>query len=445
MSGNGHSALYDAAAERAVLGAVLLRGDLLDSVALAPEDFHGPAGAALWETLQAMGRAGEPIDLVSVGTRLAAGGVLERIGGAAALARLTDAVASTANLEHYVGIVAAFSQRRRLLALAAELQVACADMSRDVREVLGEGERRMADILQAGRGARARPVREIVHQVIDWMQERMNHRNEIVGIPTGLPALDTITDGWQRSEFIVMGARPSVGKSALAMQMAAFEAGWKAIPVGYFSLEMADRSLIARVLTSQARVDMSQVRKGTIRPSDFSKMQQVCGEIYEAPLYIVDEPNIHLLDLRAEARRLVRQHGVRVVYIDYIGLIRPPETSIPRHEQVAEISRSLKSLARELEIPVVALSQLRRESEGSRPSLADLRESGSLEQDADVVLLIHKDKADEQTSKVPVELAVAKQRQGPTSEVPLLFDRAYVRFDPRVSDREAREWERSDA
>jgi replicative DNA helicase len=255
-----------------------------------------------------------------------------------------------------------------------------------------------------------------------------------------------MTSGFQNSEFIIIGARPSVGKTALALTMAANMAIHRKIPVGFFTLEMADMALMQRLLSSEARINSEKLRTGMLRPADFHNLTEAAGRIYEAPLFIDDTPNIKLLDLRAQARRMKSKEGIKILFVDYIGLIEPEnKNNVPRHEQVAEISRSLKSLARELELPIVCLSQVGRQSEGKPPTLADLRESGSIEQDADVVLFLHREREDTRDAhgqegggagNVETDLVIAKQRNGPVGTVKLAFLPHYTKFEMFTSRRQ---------
>ena len=232
--------------------------------------------------------------------------------------------------------------------------------------------------------------------------------------------------GFQNSEFIVIGARPSVGKTAFALTIAANMAIRQKIPVGFFSLEMSAMAIMQRLLSMEARLDSQRMRTGMLSPADFSRITEACSRLYDAPLYISDSPDLKLLDLRAQARRMKSKQDVKIIFVDYITLIGSENRDLPRHEQIAEISRSLKALARELALPVIALSQVRRETEGKKPTLADLRESGSIEQDADVVIFIHTEDLKAEVR----EISVAKQRNGPVGDIQLSFLSRYTKFEP---------------
>ena len=261
-------------------------------------------------------------------------------------------------------------------------------------------------------------------EAIEIIQARTQHRDEFSGIPSGFEFLDSLTSGFQNSELIIIGARPSIGKTALALTIADYISVTKKIPSAFFSLEMSNMQLIHRLFSLESRVSSSKIRSGNLQLADFQKIQDAAGRLYEAPLYIVDMPNMKLLDLRAMARQLCLQEGVKIIFIDYLGLIASENNAIPRHERFAEISQSLKSLARELNIPVIALSQVGRDAEGTAPTLANLRESGAIEQDADVVMFLHREKRESPDT----ELIVAKQRNGPVATVNLEFISECTRF-----------------
>ncbi|MBA7540273.1 Replicative DNA helicase [subsurface metagenome] len=274
---------------------------------------------------------------------------------------------------------------------------------------------------------------------IEVIEKLFHNSGDYIGVPSGFSSLDSYTAGFQNAEFIVIGARPSVGKTALALTMAGNMSIKNHIPVGFFTLEMSSMALMQRLLSSEARLKSHALRSGILKPSDFHKLTEAAGKIYEAPLYIEDSPNLKLLDLRAQARRMRSQHKVSIIFIDYLTLIGSEHQDMPRHEQIAEISRSLKALARELNIPVVALSQVSRESEGKRPSLANIRESGSIEQDADVVIFLHRERQpDTDGSDIPrnirTEVIIAKQRNGPVGTIELAFIPEYTKFEDMSKD-----------
>jgi replicative DNA helicase len=275
---------------------------------------------------------------------------------------------------------------------------------------------------------------EWLSPAIESIEQFQRSSERYTGVASGLDALDNLTSGFQNAEFIIIGARPSMGKTALALSMAShMSIHHKRRPIAFFSLEMSALSLILRMLSSESGVEAEKIRAKLLEPSDYTSLFDAAKKIYEAPLCIVDMPAMTMMDLRTQARRLRSQEKVELIFIDYLGLIVSENSALPRYEQFAEISRSLKSLARELNIPIVALSQLRRDAEGKSPTLADIRESGSIEQDADVIIFLHRERESDKTAKkddvnLKTELIVAKQRNGPVGIVPIAFQPRFVRF-----------------
>jgi replicative DNA helicase len=356
------------------------------------------------------------------------------VGGAGYVSSLTGAVPTSANVEYYARIVKESSVRRKLLRVSNEIIATIYDDTRESRKVLEEAERRIFDIAESQQSEAFRKAKDIVQETVEAIERLYKTKDSYTGIPSGFPDLDNMLSGFQDSELIIIGARPSVGKTALALTMAAHMAIHQHVPVGFFTAEMSNMALMQRLIAAEARIGSQTIRTGMLKPSDFKSLTDAAGLIYEAPLWINDTPNIPLLDLRAQARRMVAQMGIRILFIDYITLITSENTELPRHEQVAEISRSLKALARELKVPIVALSQLTRDSEGKRPSLASIRESGSIEQDADVVIFLHRERGSDRTgeehpSVVETELVVAKQRNGPVGTVKIAFVPKYTKFE----------------
>ena len=372
----------------------------------------------------------EAIDLITLCDELGRVGELEACGGMARISQLTSAVPTSANVEYYARIVQALSMRRELQRIAASIISDSFDDSREVRVIIEEAERRIFEITDRQQSGSFRLAREIINQTVDAIERLYHSSGSYTGIPSGFPDLDNLTSGFQNSEFVVIGARPSVGKTALALTMAANISVQQRKPVGFFTLEMSAVALMQRLLAAEARLDSNRIRSGMLRPSDFHKITDAAGRLYDAPLFIEDSPNLKLLDLRAQARRMKSNHSIEIVFIDYLTLISSENQELPRHEQIAEISRSLKALARELDVPVLALSQVRRETEGKLPTLADLRESGSIEQDADVVMFLHRERGtDENLNERETDLIVAKQRNGPVGKLNLTFFPEYTTFE----------------
>jgi len=423
-------------AEVATLGALLLDTEALAVVIryLRPEDFYKTSHQRIYQSILALFDRNEAIDLITLTEALREAGLLEACGGAAYIARLTSAVPTSANVRYYAQIVQECSIRRNLARIASEIIANSHKEGEDVRLIIEEAERQIFEITDRQHTGTFLAAREIVPRTIEAIEKLYHTKDSFIGIPTGYTDLDLLTSGFQNSEFIVIGARPSVGKTALALNMAANMSIHGKVPVGFFTLEMSAMALMQRLLASEARIKSNSLRSGFLKPSDFHKLTEAASKIYEAPLYIEDSPSLRLLDLRALARRMKHQFNVAIIFIDYITLITAENRDLARHEQIAEISRSLKALARELDIPVVALSQVRRESEGKQPTLADLRESGSIEQDADVVIFLHRERqssppGEAEARNLETELIVAKQRNGPVGALKIAFIPDYTKFE----------------
>ncbi len=431
---------YNEEAEIATLGALLLNFsvDLLDEVQqhVRPEDFFKGAHQHILRAILGLNEKGAGVDILTLTGELSARGLLEKAGGAAYIASLPSQVPTTANVAYYAKIVQDASIRRSLLDAAREMIADAHDDSQETRLIIEEAEKAIFNLSDNQSRGDLKPARDVIQKTIETIESRYKTKEGFTGIPSGFDALDNLTSGFQNSEMTIIGARPSIGKTALALSMATNIAVKNRIPCGFFTLEMSEVSLMMRVVSAESKINSNNLRTGLLRPTDFNKLTEAAGRIYESPLILQDTPNIPLLDLRSLARKMVSKFGIRILFIDYIGLITPEDTSQPRHEQISSISRSLKALARELDIPVVALSQVGRQSEGKPPNLADLRESGALEQDADVVLFLHRNRIldtdgepHENNSVVKTDLIVAKQRNGPTDTVSVAFIPHFTRFE----------------
>jgi replicative DNA helicase len=425
-------------AERATLGALFQDSEAIGDVLryLRGEDFYRSAHEKIFKAIINLFNQSEAVDLITVTEELKRESALEACGGASYLSDLTSAVPTAANVEYYAKIVQGCSIRRNLLKIAREIIAEAHDDSKDSRIIIEAAERKIFEVTDKQQSESFISAREIIPDTVSAIEKLYHKDNPYTGIPSGYADLDKYTFGFQNSEFIVIGARPSVGKTAFALSMAANMTIRNKVPVGFFTLEMSRLAIMQRLVGSEARINSEKLRSGMLKPSDFHNLTEAASLIYEAPLYIQDTSDIRLLDLRAQARRAKSQFGIEIIFVDYLTLVRPENSEIPRHEQIAEISRSLKSLARELEIPVVALSQVRRETEGKHPTLADLRESGSIEQDADVVIFLHRERIDQSgeggkaaPAVMRTEVIVAKQRNGPIGTVELAFIPQYTRFE----------------
>jgi replicative DNA helicase len=427
---------HNSEAEQACLGAVLIDPEAVASVLrfLRPEDFYVNANREVFAGIVSLYEKGQKADLITLADEMRLLGTLDRAGGPGYIAGLTSVTPSSANVEYYAKIVQETSVRRSLLRLSADIVARAHDDSTESALVLDEAQARIFEICQNRQAVSYKSVKDLLPETIKTIERLFKNKDAYTGVPSGLPDLDMMTSGFQNSELVIIGARPSVGKTALAMSMASHIAIKEKISCAFFSLEMADMAIMQRLVSSEARIASTKIRSGLIKPSDFNALMEAAGRIYEAPLYIIDMPNIKLLDLRTMARRLKAEKDVKIIFVDYLTLITHENTNIQRWEQISDISRSLKSLARELQIPIVALSQLKREAEGKQPTLADLRESGSIEQDADLILFLHRDREsnkskEEQSPVLETELIVAKQRNGPVGKVEIAFLPAYTRFE----------------
>ncbi len=419
--------------ERATLGS-LLQDEEAVQIAIQQDleagDFYTRANQRIFEAIISLEKKGVRPDIQTVVQELRQLGKLDEAGGAAYVSSLTTVIPTSANIAYYAEAVKNDSLKRSLLKVASEIGVKAYDESRKSRELLEEVQQRIFELSDNRMLVSYRKISEVIEETIDEIEALIKSKNPITGISTGIDLLDEMSSGFQPADFIVLGARPSMGKTALALNMAASMAFNKKIPTAFFSLEMSDIALTKRLISSEAMINGNNLRSGFIPQKDYERMIDVMGKMYEAPFYIVDMPNMKLLDLRAQARKLRAQLQIEVMFIDYLGLIGHENTMMPRYEQVAEISRSLKSLARELKIPVIVLCQLNREAAWETPTLANLRDSGSIEQDADLVMFLHREqnkkskKNQEEEEKLPTDiiptnLIIAKQRNGPVGTIKL--------------------------
>ncbi len=429
-------------AEVATLGAMLLDWSSIQEVVtiLQPEHFYSQQNQLIYETLIKLFGMGITGDFLTLTNELTKNNLLEKAGGAAYIASLTDSVPSAANIEYYAHVVLDRATRRSLIKISSEIKSSAFDESRESRAILEDAEKKIFALTDMGQTIAIHDMHEVVPRTTEIIQQHYHNHDTYSGIPCGFTRLDSMTSGFQNSELSIIGARPSMGKTAMALSMMENIAIDQKIPCGFFSLEMSYEQIGQRLLSQVSRIPGHKIRSGMMKLDDLQKINDAAGRVFDSPLYIVDTPNMQLLDLRAMARRMVQSKGVKIIFIDYIGLISTQNSSAPVYEQVSEISKSLKSLARELNIPVVALCQVARDAEGNEPTLAQLRGSGSIEQDADVVMFIHRErKKTEEGEKDPVQdakLIVAKQRNGPIGDVNLLFLSSYTKFENKAAEGE---------
>jgi len=423
-------------AEQAVLGALLLDWEAMANVVstLRPDRFYSFQNQTIYDAMCKLYTKNIRCDTISLINELTVEGNLEKAGGSAYIASLTDTNPSSANIDYYSSLVNDRASRRDLIKISQELKASSYDLQKDSDSLLDSAEQKIFALAERNETTEVYGARQIMIKEIQIIEARYKSKNQFTGIPTGFAKLDIYTSGFQNSELIIIGARPSIGKTALALSMIQNIACEKRIPCGFFSLEMPYESIGMRLLAQEARVSMSKIRSGMLKMDDVKKIQDAAGRWFEAPLYTVDTPNMRLIDLRAMARRMVMKNEVKIIFIDYIGLIATEDPKKQVFEQVSEISKSLKALARELEIPIVVLCQVARDAEGQEPNLAQLRGSGSIEQDADVVMFLHRDRLKDEVAVQEAKIILAKQRNGATGDIPIMFLPAYSKFESKAED-----------
>ncbi len=426
-------------AERALLGAVILRPDTLHDVTVTtyPESFYAEKHRDIFRAIVGLFSKGNPIDLLSISHALTEKGALDRVGGSSYLTELIDVVPAAGNATYYASLVQQKFVLRSLISAADELAEMGFSNPEDVDVILDAAEKRIYQITQSPTAQRFVALKETLGEAWERLEKLHNSTEELRGVRSGFPALDNLLAGFQKSDLIILAARPSMGKTTLALDIARNAAVQHKAHVGFFSLEMSSQQLVDRMVAAEAKVDAWKLRTGKLSSdSEFALVQEALGRLGEAPIHIDDQPGNNILKMRSAARRLKNEHGLDIIVVDYLQLMMPTQTrsSDSMVQQVTEISRSLKNLARELNVPVIALSQLSRavEQRGGKPRLSDLRDSGSIEQDADVVMFIHReDKVNPNSDKPNIaEIMIEKHRNGPTGKIELYFDDKRTTFLP---------------
>ena len=425
-------------AEQMVLGAILIENDAINNVMsiLTPEDFYKDIHRRIFTSMLEMFERREAIDLVTLTDALRGKVGLEAVGGASYLATLVSLVPTAANIKYHAKIVREKSVLRQLIHTSTDIITQCYDDSRtvdSVDELLNTAERSIFEIAQKEIGEAFWSLKNIVGHSFKMVEDLYERKEMVTGIPTGFVDLDNMTSGLQPSDLIIIAGRPSMGKTAFCLNIAAHAAIDKKKIIAIFSLEMARNEIVMRLLSAEAAVALHHMRSGTMGDADWDRLARKMSAVSEAPLYIDDSPNMTMNEIRAKCRRLKQRNDLRLIVIDYIQLMSSGKKVESRQQEVSEFSRQLKLLAKELDVPIVALSQLNRGPEqrtDKRPMLSDLRESGSLEQDADIVILIHReDLYDRESPKAgEAELIVAKHRNGPTKNLQVAFQGHYSRF-----------------
>jgi replicative DNA helicase len=426
---------HDDIAEQSVLGAILIDKDAMIEVAefLRPEHFYKDAHAVIFAAMITLYEAHEPLDVVSVTAQLKKEGTLKIAGGAPAVSELLNVVPTSAHAQKYARIIQENYTKRRLVELGSRVTELAFKDSGDAKEILDQAEQEMFAISQSTTKRDFIPIKDALASSFDRLDELHKRAGGLRGVPTGFPDIDFRLAGMQDANLLILAARPGTGKTAMILNIAQYAAVKEKIPVGVFSLEMSKEELVDRLLVSQADIDAWKLKTGKLSDDDFTKLSEAMGELAEAPIYIDDTPGLNILEMRTKARRLQVEHGVKLIIVDYLQLADSGRKYDNRVQEVSIISQSLKNLARELRLPVLACSQLSRavEARGSKvPELSDLRESGSIEQDADVVMFLYREEQDQTQwgAQIPTKLRISKHRNGPLGEVDLIFRGDRIRF-----------------
>jgi replicative DNA helicase len=425
-------------AERSILGGILLENQALNAAmeTLTERDFYSESHRKIYSAIVALSDRGEPSDLITLSNLLKDRKQIDQVGGVAYLASLVDSVPSAANMAYYARIVREKSVLRSLIGAATEILTKSYDLGAEVDDVLDEAEHTIFEISENKVRPSFSAMKDIIKTSFVTIEQLYRNKELITGVSSGFEKLDEITSGLQRSDLIIIAGRPSMGKTAFALNIAQNAAMSSAAPAAVFSLEMSKEQLAMRMLSSTARIDSQRIRKGFLGETDWPRLTEAATRLSAAPLFIDDTPAITVLEMKAKTRRLKAEHGLGLVIVDYLQLMRSSGGKESREQEISDISRSLKALAKELDVPVIALSQLNRKVEdrtNRRPQMADLRESGAIEQDADVIAFIYRDevynKSEDNPEKGIAEVIVAKQRNGPIGTIKLAFLEKFTTFE----------------
>jgi len=425
-------------AEQSVLGSILLKENAFGNVIeiLTADDFYSPAHKSIFKAMVALFEKNEPHDLITLTNYLKDDNCLDDIGGAAYLANLTSIVPVTANISSYAKIIRQKAVLRKLIDVNTDIAGRCYEEQGEIDQLVDEAEQAIFDIAGQKGGQKFTPLKDIIPDAFARVEQLYKRKELITGVPTGYFDIDKMTAGLQPSDLIILAGRPSMGKTAFAMNLAQHAALVEKTGVAIFSLEMSKEQLTMRLLSSVGRIDSQRIRTGKLHDDDWPKLTRAVGMLSDAPIYIDDTPAISVLDMRSKVRRLASQHDIGMILVDYLQLMRGRTNSENRTQEISDISRSLKALAKEHNVPVLALSQLNRGLESrtdKRPMMSDLRESGAIEQDADIICFIYRDevynKAEDNPELGTAEIIVGKQRNGPTGVVKLTFIKEFTMFE----------------
>ena len=431
--------------EKAVLGALMIDKDAYAIVCeiLRPESFYEPRNQMVYTAIRDLSMDEKPVDMLTVADQLAKTGKLEQVGGPGYIAELSSGVATSANIEYHANIIAQKSLARQLISFASSIQTKAFDETIDVEDLMQEAEGSLFELSQHNMKKDYTAIDPVIAQAVKGIQDAAKNTDGLTGVSTGYFKLDDITSGWQASDLVIIAGRPAMGKTSFALSMAKNIAADLRTPMAFFSLEMSNVQLVNRLISNACEIQGSKILNGQLQRDEWERLDKNINNLLGAPLYVDDTPGLSVFELRTKARRLVREHGIKLIMIDYLQLMNANGMRFSsRQEEVSTISRSLKGLAKELNIPILALSQLNRgvESreglEGKRPQLSDLRESGAIEQDADMVLFVHRPEyyhiyQDDNGRDLHgmAQIIIAKHRKGATGDVLLTFRGEFTRFE----------------
>jgi len=433
----------DIAAEQSVLGAMLLSKDAISSVSevMRGNDFYRPAHEAIFDAILDLDSRGEPVDAVTVSDELTKRGEINRIGGPAYLHELLQTVPTAANANYYADIVAERAVLRRLITAGTKIVQLGYGQDGEVEELVNQAQAEVYAVAERTTTEDYVALKDVMEPTLDEIEAAGTQTGGISGIPTGFREFDELTHGLHPGQMIVIAARPAVGKSTFALDFARSAAIANNLPTVFFSLEMGRNEIAMRLLSAEAEINLQDLRRGTVKQDQWDKIAGSMASMNDAPLFIDDSPNMTLMEIRAKCRRLKQQHGLKLVILDYLQLMTSGKKVESRQQEVSEFSRALKLLAKEIQVPVIALSQLNRGSEqrtDKRPMVSDLRESGSIEQDADMVILLHREEVyDKETARAgEADILIAKHRNGPTKDLVVAFQGRYSRFKDMAAEQE---------
>ncbi len=425
-------------AERSVLGSVLLNNLVLEELVakLTHEDFYREAHRHIYRAMTALHGRSEAVDVITLADYLAAEELLDAVGGPSYLARLSHEVPSAANINHYANIVRRKATLRRFISTSDELMSICYADVPDIEVFLDDAERRLFEITQSGQARSYATIREVVRTAFTQIETLYQKSEQITGVPSGFLDLDTITAGWQNSDLIIIAARPAMGKTSFTLNMCTHAAIERKIPTAFFSLEMSNEQLAIRMLCAEGRIDQGNLRRGNLTDQEWTRLLQATKTLSESKIFLDDTPSLPIMEFRSKCRRLKAEHDIGIIFVDYLQLMSGSGRNKggSREQEISEISRGLKGVAKELNVPIIALSQLNRGLEqraDKRPMMSDLRESGAIEQDADLIGFIYRDEVyhPESEAKGLAEFIIGKHRNGSLGTVNLRFFGAHTRFE----------------